>query len=163
MTDRNTMLKGDNDPFEEEKIDLTAEPKDAKSGKAYVEKVRADLEPFKYEISNPYTSNKVTKPEQKLENGITYEGEWNEDGKRDGRGMQHWPDGSVYEGYWKDGMAHGKGRLIHTDGVIQDGDWVADKAHGFGIYIHADGSKYEGEWFEDKQHGSGKEIWPDGT
>lgn len=33
-----------------------------------------------------------------------------------GRGKQHWPDGSVYEGYWRNHTANGKGRLIHADG-----------------------------------------------
>ena len=50
--------------------------------------------------------------------------------------MQIWPDGSLYEGYWKDAKANGKGRLIHADGDVYVGTWRDDKADGFGIYSH---------------------------
>ena len=43
---------------------------------------------------------------------------------KDGKGIQIWPDGSQYEGYWKDNMAHGQGRLIHGDGDVYEGNWV---------------------------------------
>ncbi len=42
--------------------------------------------------------------------------------------MQKWPDGSLYEGYWVNGMANGRGRMIHADGNYYEGDWVNDKA-----------------------------------
>ena len=48
--------------------------------------------------------------------------------------MQIWPDGSIYEGYWKNSKTTGNGRLIHADGDVYDGQWKDDKAHGFGIY-----------------------------
>lgn len=36
-----------------------------------------------------------------LENGARYIGEWLVgQNVREGRGMQVWPDGSIYEGYW---------------------------------------------------------------
>ena len=82
---------------------------------------------------------------------------------REGKGIQVWPDGSLYEGWWKDNKANGKGRLIHADGDIYDGFWKDDKAHGFGIYSHLDGARYQGHWKEDKQHGEGIETWPDGA
>ena len=65
-----------------------------------------------------------------LDNGAIYVGFWNSDGYRHFRGIQIWPDGSKYEGYWKSDMANGKGRLIHADGDVYEGDWVNDKAHG---------------------------------
>ena len=55
---------------------------------------------------------------------------------RHGRGFSIWPDGSLYEGYCKDGEACGKGRLIHADGDVYVGSWQNDKANGFGIYYH---------------------------
>lgn len=61
---------------------------------------------------------------------------------RQGKGIQVWPDGSMYEGWWKDNKANGKGRLIHADGDIYDGYWQDDKAHGEGTYSHLDGARY---------------------
>ena len=79
---------------------------------------------------------------------------------RDGYGVQVWPDGAHYQGYWKDDKACGKGIFKHADGdtcttwiTVDDGEWFNDKAHGYGVYIHANGSKYEGYWENDKQHG----------
>lgn len=56
--------------------------------------------------------------------------------EREGRGRQIWPDGSFYEGFWRNDKANGKGRLIHADGDVYEGDWINDKAEGQGIYTH---------------------------
>jgi hypothetical protein len=55
-------------------------------------------------------------------------------------GHQYWPDGSLYEGFWKADRANGRGRLIHSDGDVYEGDWVDDKAEGHGVYSHMDGA-----------------------
>lgn len=66
-----------------------------------------------------------------LENGARYEGQWNvETNQRDGKGVQIWADGSIYEGYWKNDKANGRGRLIHADKDVYEGDWKDDKADG---------------------------------
>ena len=91
------------------------------------------------------------RPMMVLENSARYEGEWLIGTQiRQGRGIQVWPDGSMYEGYWMDNKANGKGRLIHADGDVYDGSWKDDKAHGYGIYSHLDGARYMGNWKEDK-------------
>lgn len=36
-------------------------------------------------------------------------------------GIQIWPDGAKYEGYWRDNVAHGRGRFHHIDGDVYDG------------------------------------------
>ena len=92
-----------------------------------------------------------------LDNGIVYHGEWNNDGLRDGKGTQYWPDGSIYVGYWLKDCAHGRGRLIHADLDYYEGDWLKDKAHGYGYYFHKAGQSYEGEWENDRQSGYGIE------
>ena len=98
-----------------------------------------------------------------LDNKAIYIGQWNKEGIRCGKGIQYWPDGSKYEGYWKNDMANGKGRLIHADGDVYEGTWYNDKANGSGSYSHVDGAKYIGDWKEDKQDGKGEEKWPDGS
>ena len=49
--------------------------------------------------------------------GAVYEGQMLK-GKRNGYGVQKWPDGALYEGYWKDHKAEGKGKFCHPEGDI---------------------------------------------
>ena len=49
---------------------------------------------------------------------------------KDGYGQQVWPDGSKYEGEWREDYATGYGKLQHADGDIYEGQWFNDKAHG---------------------------------
>ena len=78
----------------------------------------------------------MKRPPVELENGAVYDGFFNRSGQKHGQGSQHWTDGSVYTGYWKNSKANGKGRLIHADGDVYEGQWVDDKAHGIGYYVH---------------------------
>lgn len=103
------------------------------------------------------------KPTTEIENGALYYGEWDNRGNKHGRGIQLWPDGSKYLGYWINNKANKKGKLIHRYGDVYEGEWIDDKANGYGTYSHIDGAKYEGYWKDDKQEGKGKEIWPDGN
>ena len=90
------------------------------------------------------------RPMVRLANGSSYLGEWRVGSQvREGRGVQVWPDGSLYEGYWKGNKANIYGRLLHKDGDIYQGEWLDDKAHGFGFYFHQDGSLYRGFWQND--------------
>src|SRR6056300_1660644 len=118
----------------------------AQEARKLVMQIRSELPPFEY---NPAPADdgveKVLKDNIKLESGAEYEGEWDLEGRKHGKGVQIWVDGSLYEGYWKNDKANGRGRLIHADGDVYNGEWKDDKAHGFGIYNHTDGAKYEGE------------------
>lgn len=92
------------------------------------------LGPYKYEQPPNDSVKRIEKDWVTLDNGIKYKGQWNvADNTKDGQGIQIWPDGSQYEGYWKNNKANGKGRLIHGDGDVYEGDWVDDKAHGQGV------------------------------
>jgi len=72
---------------------------------------------------------------------------------KDGKGVQIWPDGSLYEGYWKFGQPNGYGRMFHADGDVYIGYFLDGKAEGKGKYIHADQSTYDGNWHNDKYDG----------
>lgn len=134
-----------------------------------VMRIRDESGPFNYELG-PYIDEYADGQRREkrdltnIENETKYQGEWLIGTEiRDGRGFQIWPDGSLYEGFWRNNKANGRGRLIHADGDVYEGEWKDDKAHGVGVYCHADGATYEGCWFEDKQHGKGIERWPDGA
>lgn len=129
-----------------------------------VQTIRQQLGDFDFGNEEVDHGQREFREELTLENGAKYEGEWLLGSEiRQGKGMQIWPDGSLYEGWWQENKANGKGRLIHADGDIYDGYWKDDKAHGYGVYSHLDGARYEGYWQEDKQHGKGLETWPDGA
>ncbi len=86
------------------------------------------------------------------ENGAIYRGQMLKNGEemiRQGYGVQIWPDGTKYEGYWNQNRAQGKGCFWHAEGDIYRGEFHDDKAQGFGIYTHANGSRYEGQWVND--------------
>lgn len=134
-----------------------------------VMRIREENGAFNYEIG-PYADDYADGQHREkrgltnIDNDARYQGEWIVGSDvRDGRGFQIWPDGSLYEGYWRNNKANGRGRLIHADGDVYEGEWKDDKADGLGVYSHADGARYEGNWLEDKQHGKGVERWPDGA
>ena len=101
---------------------------------------------FRYDPNPKDNIKRVLKEIQTLENDSQYYGFWNEDSdERDGNGAMLWPDGSRYDGAWKENKANGRGRLIHADGDVYDGEWKDDKAHGKGKYIHQDGAEYNSD------------------
>jgi len=100
----------------------------------------------------------------KLESNIIYYGEWDMNFcTKHGRGIQIWPDGSYYKGYWENNKAEGKGEFIHSTGDIYIGNWHNNKRYGKGVYQSKIGLQYNGYWKNDKLEGKGKEIWEDGT
>ena len=81
----------------------------------------------------------------------------------DGRGILVLPDGSKYDGTFKDNKYHGMGTLYYANGDRYTGDWACNKRQGWGVYKHANGMKYAGEWNEDLKDGFGRTEYPDGT
>jgi hypothetical protein len=47
-------------------------------------------------------------------------------------------------------MFHGKGTLTFPDGSMYEGKWKEDKFDGKGVLTLPDGSKHEGEWSGNK-------------
>ena len=88
--------------------------------------------------------------------GEVYEGGWF-NGKRHGRGICLYIDGSMYEGNWNYGKEHGHGQLMSGDRqVICVGEWMDGLLHGHGTYNFASGDKYTGEFREGNRHGKGE-------
>ena len=56
-------------------------------------------------------------------------GEWFED-KQHGKGKENWPDGSYYEGEYKDGVKSGKGTFSWADGSTYTGDFFENDIQG---------------------------------
>jgi hypothetical protein len=129
-----------------------------------VAKLEEKMGEFVYKNDENYDSvNLIEKGPFMLDNQTAYKGQWSKAGLRQGRGLQIWPDGSKYIGYWNEDKADKYGRLIHADGGLYEGAWCDDEAHGLGKYLNIDGSEYQGDWRHDMQHGEGVEKWPDGS
>ncbi|XP_058793979.1 MORN repeat-containing protein 3-like [Phymastichus coffea] len=114
-----------------------------------------------------------------------YVGQWRND-EKEGRGMEIYRTGYVYNGEWKEGARHGFGTLSKISSskcpqsrtVIHMGCWCRGKKHGYGLHWYADsfykgyfedgrkkgygqmwwysGQYYEGIWENDQFHGKGK-------
>lgn len=70
-------------------------------------------------------SNVILRPTVEFENKAIYYGEWDkETNQRQGRGIQLWQDGSIYEGYWKNDKANFTGKLIHADKDFYEGKYL---------------------------------------
>jgi len=116
----------------------------------------------------------------------SYQGEVDKKGKKNGKGIYVWHDGSTYEGDFKEDSRHGNGYFKWSngesykgdyfengrtgdgqyrwpDGSYYEGSFLRGKRHGVGIYYSIDGSVYEGEWFDDLQHGEGVLTNPNKT
>jgi len=102
---------------------------------------------------------RVKKDVQEVEDGATYEGEWNQDGQRDGFGIQIWVDGERYEGQWSNDMMNDtNGVMTWPDGGGKYvGSYVDNVQSGFGVFEDEE-SKYTGEWKDDMQHGKGEMV-----
>ena len=93
--------------------------------------------------------------------GTSYEGEWRE-GRATGRGRTKWVDGSSYDGAHADGRPHGEGTCTYSDGGWYEGGWARGLRHGDGVMGYADGSRWEGQWMEGRRHGRGVRVAPSG-
>ncbi len=81
--------------------------------------------------------------------GTKYDGEW-KDNKRHGHGILTRPDGTKYVGEWAENKPHGQGVLITAEGMIYTGEWKNGKRNGYGVYTDPDGKKRGGQWDDGK-------------
>ena len=82
---------------------------------------------------------------------------------KDGFGIQIWPVGSKFIGYFKDSKSNGLGHFTDDENNHLLGNFIDDQIDGFGIYSNNNGTSYEGNWSKDLQDGIGIEHWKDGS
>lgn len=74
-----------------------------------------------------------------------------------GTGTKIYPDGSKYEGEWKDVFKHGQGTYTFSNGDTYVGEWKYNNKDGIGTLTQKDGTIKKGEWKVDKFLGMNNE------
>jgi len=97
-----------------------------------------------------------------LDSDGVYSGGRNAAGQYEGWGSMSWPDGSSYEGNFKNGKFEGNGSMIWADNDTYEGQFVAGKKEGHGTYRWADGDVYTGMWSAGSRMGAGTFSYSDG-
>lgn len=65
-----------------------------------------------------------------------------------------YPDGSTYEGEWKDNVKHGYGVYVYANGDKYEGQWYNGSRHGIGTYAHTEEDcSFHGTWNEGQRIG----------
>lgn len=80
-----------------------------------------------------------------------------------GKGIFRWPDGSKYDGHWKDGRRNGFGKLESSDGFVYDGTWLDNAMEGKGFAKYPNGQEYDGMWLNGKRDGRGTVTFGNGA
>ena len=75
----------------------------------------------------------------------TYEGEW-VNTKKQGKGVETWPNGYIYKGEFKNSEWSGQGTLTFPDGSTYIGEWSKGFMNGQGTFTWADGTQKSGIW-----------------
>ncbi|KAE8293896.1 Ankyrin repeat and MYND domain-containing protein 1 [Larimichthys crocea] len=83
--------------------------------------------------------------------------------RRQGLGVQEWPDGSRYEGEFVNGFKHGRGKYSWRNGEYYEGSFYKDYRHGDGLYCWPTGHKFTGKFYLNRKEGYGQQLFPDGT
>jgi hypothetical protein len=79
-----------------------------------------------------------------------------------GKGTLDYPDGSVYEGEFKQGRLTGTGVMKYASGEIRSGTFIDGALNGHGSIVYADRSRYEGELRMGEPDGYGRIELADG-
>ena len=95
--------------------------------------------------------------------GDTYDGEWNNDGKKHGIGKLTLVDGTNYVGQFENGFCHGHGIAKFPDGSVYEGEFFNGKYNGFGSFARSDGMRFEGRFQNGRVDGEGLITFPGGT
>ena len=79
----------------------------------------------------------------------TYEGNWIGT-KKNGQGIETWPNGYIYKGEFKNSEWNGQGILTFPDGSTYEGEWVNGFMNGKGTFTWSDGKEKKGIWKDGK-------------
>lgn len=96
------------------------------------------------------------------QDGSRYEGDWFKDLKQ-GKGVFRWDNGDVYEGSFYADHREGKGKKIYANHDVYEGTWAKGKKHGKGNFYSANGDHYSGEFKNNKREGFGVKVWSGGA
>jgi len=106
-------------------------------------------------------------------NGNVFEGNFNEDKRKEGDGKYTWSSNAeaddedegapkivpVYEGQYSNGKRHGKGKMLYPNGDTYQGEWENDKMNGEGTYIYftakGEADVFSGTWVSGVKQGVG--------
>ena len=119
--------------------------------------------------------SKAGKAKVSYKNGDLYEGDFNDQGKKHGKGVYEYKitiseeeeetedeenkRRHVYDGQWYDGMKHGIGKMIYPDGSSYEGEWANGEREGEGVYRYVNGDIYSGSWAQDMKSGQGVYVY----
>jgi len=73
-----------------------------------------------------------------------------------------YPDGSSYQGDFRQGKRNGQGKLLLPDGKEYNGSFLRDFPEGFGV-VKVQGTEYRGEIRQGFRHGKGTFTARDGS
>ena len=91
--------------------------------------------------------------------GMKFEGEFDQNGKRQGPGKLYWKNKSLkFEGFYKDDLPNGPGKAYYPNGAIGfDGDWKNGLRDGNGKFYDEFGKlKFSGFYVRNFRNGDGK-------
>jgi len=85
-------------------------------------------------------------------------------GKRCGKGVLTWVDGSKYSGEWNEDQSNGFGLEKYPNGSFYVGGFKNDARHGYGEFAISPEMSYSGQWEHGQMHGLVyvTELHPDG-
>ena len=95
-------------------------------------------------------------------NGDMYEGNY-KDNKKEGKGIYYFNFGDNYEGDYKNDERDGKGIYYYNNGDRYEGDFKNGKFEGKGKYYYKNGDRYEGGYKNDKREGEGIMYYRNGV
>jgi hypothetical protein len=108
-----------------------------------------------------------------LNDGSTYEGPCNLEGKFHGRGKLLFICGDTYVGEFSNGLKNGNGTYVYSNQSYYNGNWRNGVKHGKGISVYKvfggnedytwfAGDVYDGEFVDNVRHGACEYTWFNG-